>query len=309
MCAAEKREQREQTSKDESVSSTLRFWSKVYNTIPKLYIPKTSFSTGVTITSFLTLLALRSAVETFYQTKYNWDPTDKRTVDCSASTVSGLHALVLCLGLYKALRAVPYDILSTMDSAPVYWQHASTALLEMCTGYMLYDFFTLVRGNDWSVHPDDVAFLAHHVVTILYMSQCRVLRKGHLSAMFLMFTGELTNPLMSSHSITKFGIQMEESGSIFHIIHPYVEFMYSVLYFFVRGFVGPAQVIHIAYVLLLTKRGREAFPLYIGFPWSVMIWGIILGSIPWTKEAYEMMMDGLEVKYHDNWDYGIRYEL
>ena len=50
-------------------------------------------------------------------------------------------------------------------------------------------------------------------------------------------------------------------------------------------------------------------PKYISIPWVVMIWGIILGSIPWTMEALDKVKDGLQVKYHKGYDYGPGFEL
>jgi hypothetical protein len=72
--------------------------------------------------------------------------------------------------------------------------------------------------------------------------------------------------------------------------------------------VGPLQIIHISYDLL-TQEGRKNIPLYIGIIWIIMIWGIILGSMPWTVESIEMAMDGLQVKYNETYNYGPRYEL
>ena len=140
------------------------------------------------------------------------------------------------------------------------------------------------------------------------MSQTRVLGAGHISAMGLMFTGEFTNPMQNSHAITRFAIQMAGDDSFWHAIHPYVEYIYAVCYFFFRSVVGPLQIIHISYDLL-TKEGRKHIPLYIGIVWIIMIWGIILGSMPWTLESFEMVKDGLEVKYHASYEYGPRYEF
>ena len=140
------------------------------------------------------------------------------------------------------------------------------------------------------------------------MSQTRALGAGHISAMSLVFTGEFTNHMQNSRAITRFAIQMAGDDSFLHRIHPYVEFIYAVCYFFFRSVVGPLQIIHISYDLL-TKEGRKHIPLYIGIVWIIMIWGIILGSMPWTLESFEMVKDGLEVKYHASYEYGPRYEF
>ena len=92
-------------------------------------------------------------------------------------------------------------------------------------------------------------------------------------------------------------------------MHPFAEWIYALAYFIVRGFVGPCQNMHITYVYLVSIKGRQMIPKYISIPWVVMIWGIILGSIPWTMEALDMVKDGLQVKYHKSYDYGPGFEL
>ncbi len=226
----------------------------------------------------------------------------------AACTTSSCHSLVLVPSLWAALRDQPYKPSASISSAPQYYKDAVTALLSFCTGYMVYDFIFMLYVNNWSVDPGDIPFMAHHVVTTLYMSQVRVLEAGHISAMTLMWSGEFSNPLQNGHTVTRFAIQMAEDGTLWHIVHPFVEFIFAVVYFVFRAFVGPVQIIHITYDLL-TKDGRKTIPLYISIGWIIMIWGIILGSIPWTKECYEMAMDGLEVKYHKGYDYGPGYEL
>lgn len=284
-------------------------WSRLFDSAPKLYIPFTKFDIGFTIISFFVICTLRLLNEYIFINILNFNPTTYKTIESAAALTSLEHALVLCSGLWAVLRSQPYDVCARMESAPKQYQKATTALLEMCTGYMFYDAVFMFRANNWSLHPEDGAFLGHHIVTVLYMSQTRVLGVGHISALALMFTGELSNPAQNLHLITKFAIQMSDDGSFFHVLHPFVELTFAIMYFILRGFVGPYQVISISYTLLFTKKGRESVWLPIGMLWSMMICGIILGSIPWTKEAWGMIADGLDVKYDKTWDYGPRYEL
>jgi len=288
----------------------LQFWSKLYSAAPKVCLPGTKFDIAFTTLSTLIILTIRWAIfDPFYQSYLNWDPNSKRTKDCAASSTSIIHALVLCSGLWSVLCSQPYSPVAKMATAPKWWQDSSTALLQLCTGYMFYDLIVMMKDNNWSIHPDDYAYVGHHIVTVLYMAQCRVLGAGHISAMGLMFTGEITNPLQNGHYITRYAIQMESLGTVWHDINPYVEFIYGLVYAFMRSVIGPLQIIHISYSLLFTRQGRENIPIYIGFFWVIMIWGIILGSMPWTVEAFEMVKDGLKVKYDRDWDYGPRYEL
>ena len=38
-----------------------------------------------------------------------------------------------------------------------------------------------------------------------------------------------------------------------------------------------------------------------------MVWAVIFGSGPFIQEAIDMLSDGLELKYHKDYDYGERY--
>ena len=294
-------------SSTEISSVVVQTWSNIYNSAPKLYIPFTKFDIAFSVLSCIVISTLRLINEYIYTEIYGFSPNTYKTIESAACTTSIAHAIVLCHGLWALLRSQPYVPSAKIENTPAAYQSAVTALLQLCTGYMLYDTIFMIRSNQWSLHEDDVAYLGHHIVTILYMSQTRILGVGHISAMALMFTGEITNPFQNTHMVTKYCIQLAQKGSLFHIVHPYAELAFATSYFFARGIVGPIQIAHITYDLLLTKRGRSNVPLLVGTLWSLMIWGIILGSIPWTRECYEMMIDGLAVRYDVNTDYGPRY--
>ena len=218
------------------------------------------------------------------------------------------HSLLLCPALWQTLRSQPYKPSASIVNAPKYYQEAVTALLQLCSGYMVYDFVYMIKDNGWKIHPDDVAFIGHHVVTIVYMAHVRVLKAGHISAMTMMFSGEFTNPMQSAHSVTRFAIQMTKADSFWHKVHPFVELVYAVFYALFRAVVGPLQIIHIAYDMF-SKEGKKNVPIYISILWVAMLSGIIIGSIPWTMESVDMIRDGLNVKYNETFDYGPRFEL
>lgn len=296
-------------SKKMGSSPLLVFWSNIHQHAPKLCIPGTNFDIGLTLCSAAFLSTVRFLMSLVFLHILQWDPSNIRTRTSTAFCVSSIHSMTLCAGLITVLRHQPYNILARRKDATLDIQHATLALLDFCTGYMLYDFTFMLYESNWVPNPSDYAFLGHHIVTSLYMTQCKVLGVGHISAMSLMLTGEITNPFQNFHGVSKFAIQMVDSTSLWHVFHPLLEYLYAISYFFVRGFVGPTQIVHITYVLLFTSEGRRTIPKYISIPWVLMIWGIILGSIPWTMEALDMIKDGLEVKYHAGYDYGPGYEL
>lgn len=299
---------RDNADDSKPVPSLLKLWASIYNGVPKVCIYGTNFPVGLTILSTLFISCLRFVYRYLYVNVFQFDIGSRKTVEMIACNTSMTHSLLLVPALWQALRDQPYKPSASIQNAPQYYKDAVTALLQFCTGYMIYDFIFMIASNHWRVHPDDVAFIGHHFVTILYMTQTRVLGAGHISAMTLMWSGEFTNPMQNSHCITRFAIQMAKEGSFWHVIHPYVEWVYATSYAFFRAVVGPIQIVHITYDLL-TREGRKNIPLYVSILWIVMIWGIIVGSIPWTKEGLEMARDGLVVKYHEGFDYGPRYEL
>ena len=117
-----------------------------------------------------------------------------------------------------------------------------------------------------------------------------------------------TNPLGSLHSITRYAIQLEGPETIWHTLHPYVEWTFAASYGVIRALVAPAFLIHMTFDLL--GRGRRNVPLSLSLVWLFLMWGVIIGSIPWTREAIDMALDGVHVvKYNVDYDYGPRYEL
>jgi len=298
------------TPKDENtISPVLKFWSDLYTATPKIYLPCTEFDVCFTILSCIIILGIRFVNQyLFYQTILGW-PDNYRTSFCAACTTSIIHSIVLCVTLGIILFDQPYIPSAKLSDAPKYWQNATLAMLQMCTGYMCYDMIGMLVDNNWAPHPDDSLYFAHHFVTIFYMSQTRVLGSGVISAMSLMFTGELTNPFQNSNEVVRHAVQIADIGNTWHVLHPYVELAYGATYSIMRSFVAPLQMIHLSYDLLFTKTGRQNVPIYIGILWVIMMWGIVLGSWPWTMEAIEMVKDGLNIKYDQSWDFGPRFEL
>jgi hypothetical protein len=64
-----------------------------------------------------------------------------------------------------------------------------------------------------------------------------------------------------------------------------------VSYVFVRTVVGPFVFVHLTYNLWTTGRRKDIYPIPISLlvMWTILIWGVILGSIPWIVECYHMI--------------------
>lgn len=286
----------------------MKFWGGLYNAAPKIYIPGTEFDIGFILLSALFISCVRFSSEYIWSEIFGFDLSNKMVFKMAAFSTSAFHSCMLVPSLWPVLLDQPYIPSAPIKNAPQYYKDASTALLSLCSGYMVYDFIFMMKNSGWTIESKDIPFLGHHVATLLYMCGVRVMGSAHISAMALMWSGEFTNPIHSFHSISRFAIQLADDDSFWHLINPYVEFSFAVLYLFFRALVGPLQIVHISYDLL-TKEGRKNVPWYVSLFLIPLCSGIIIGSIPWTMESWEMMKDGLDVKYHRDWDYGPGYEL
>jgi len=252
-------------------------------------------------------MAVKCVFDYIYFELLGWTDIN-RTRFCSACSTSAVHSTILCQLLWNCLKVPPHHPSTKMSSHPQAIQDDVVALLQLCTGYMIYDYLGMIMYNNWTLSPEDVVIFLHHLNTVIYMSSTRVLAAGHISTMTLMFWGEITNPIHNTFNVTRFAIQMAPLGSWWHSIHPFVEFSYSISYAFVRTVMGPYHAIKITYDFWFTEQGRQNIPMLIRVFWCILMWGILIGSIPWIQEAFEMMSDGFKIKYDKNFDHGSKYE-
>jgi len=296
-----------------SYPAILAPWIKTYQSCPKVYIPKTHLNLAYILASTTLLLLARQMSDLIFVHVFGWPATAKVTMESAACAVSGLQAAIFVPSLGACLLTQPYRPSGRMADAPTWWQDAAKALIHFCTGYMLYDSIMLCVDM-WNVdtgRPDlsssDIMFIGHHFATTFYMTTALLQGAGHMSAMILMFLGEMTSPLMNSHAVLKFAVKIHPESDIVHAFLVYSEFIYAIIYLPIRTILGPLACAHLTYDLLLTKQGRQNCNVFITLLWMPMCWGVIFGSMPWIEEALEMVKDGLELKYHRDYDYGEQY--
>jgi len=144
----------------------------------------------------------------------------------------------------------------------------------------------------------DYCYLVHHFATSYYMTATRVTGAGHVSAMVIMFFGELTNPFQNAFCMTRQMMKKDVFVDITKALHVYTEFSYAFLYFFIRGCFGPCLCGYVTYDIAFTKHGRSYIPIRTSIVWLIMLWAVMLGSYPWVLDTFDMLKDGLDVKYH-----------
>jgi len=191
-----------------------------------------------------------------------------------------------------------------MDSAPQWWQDSVNALMEFCTGYMIYDSVNTILYEAW--HPgvgfqftaSDLSFFGHHIATSTYMTWSRIIGAGHQSAMILMYTGEFTNPFHNFYLVVNAAVKLDCCGGPqIELLLEYAEFVFGLFYTFFRVIVGPVCALHLTYDLLFTSEGRKNVPIIPKILWLVCCWGVLIGSTPWIFECWEFVTKFLEKKF------------
>lgn len=287
---------------ENKVPRVLVGWISLYRAIPKLNIPYTNLDFSFTILSALFFTCLDYSFAEILCSALGWPRGSKDTRAVAGSMSTIFHSTLLVLGTGACLSTQRYDPSGKMEAHPDWWQDAATALIQMCTGYMIYDSAVQFIADRWSpgigpvLSTADWLFLGHHFATSFYMTSSRLVMAGHMSALMWMFLGELTAPLQNLFRISRIANQMDCCGGpMVEAAHPYIEYCFSLLYAFFRIFVGPLCAVHLTYDLLSTRKGRENVPLGLSLLWLVMSWGVILGSIPWIASALEVIRGGPRV--------------
>jgi len=277
------------------VPSLLKPWIFLYKKVPNIInINGVGFTFAVL--SFLYLAVWRiSSLYLLYSLGWPSWPDNYLTQKAVGSAVAIVHAIQLEFPLFACLLAQPFIPSKRMDASPLWLQHATNALLEFCTGYMIHDtIFIMIRAYETgeSLNNSDLSFIGHHIACSIYMNSARLVGAGHLSAMMLMFTGEFTCPFQNAHAMLGFALDTACcNGTITQLLHKYIELVSCILYCFFRTFVGPICALYIMYDLIFTKNGRKNVPVALSVFWCIPMWGVLIGSIPWIKECYGLILD------------------
>jgi len=278
---------------DETVPFILKPWIFLYRSLPKIHVPFTKgldFSFTIVSALFLTCIDYASAHYLFNQ---GWPQPETRKLAGSITTI--VHSTCLTLGLGACLSTQPYKPSHKMNIHPDWWQDAATSLIQFCTGYMIYDAAVQFIADRWQhgvglvLSTVDWLFLGHHLATSMYMTSARLIQAGHMSAMILMFFGEITAPIMNVLRITNILTELEYSSRLLQIWRPRVEYLFALAYVFFRTVVGPFLAVHLTYDLLLTKEGRSNVPIGLSLVWLSMVWIVLLGSWPWIQRSIKIL--------------------
>jgi hypothetical protein len=290
---------------DDKGASTIprvaQIWRYVYHAVPKVNFPFTNLPMSFSLASAAFLFTLRMMTEPLLISVFHWPEGATPTKESAASMVSICHSSLLCLGLIVSFQTQTYRPSQKLVEAPLWWQEFVDALIQFCTGYMIYDAIFNVILLRWSPGDrlptfglDDYLFLGHHIVTSTYMISTRVIKAGHMSAMMCMLLGELTNPLHNLYMISNNALTLDNNccnGELSQQLFTIISVSFAAMYFFFRVLFAPFFFLHITYDLLITKQGRTNIPLALNIFWNLMIWAVVFGSISWIQKCLGILVD------------------
>lgn len=284
---------------DTSTPWLCRFWSRLRSTAPSIQL--FGLDVGLTLLSALFLTMIRFAAEkALLEYYFQWPQNSLVTKLASSSVAAIVHSTCLVPALAVCFFTVKrYNPSARMsdETTNVYWRDTVDALLQFCTGYMIYDGllnivwlkYTMLGAFD--PQDGDMQFLGHHVATILYMTATRQLQAGHQSAMICMLLGELTNPLHNLFYVLEAAQRLDCcNGSLSQTAFRVVEWCFSALYVCVRAGIAPVFFLHLTYNLWTVGIGHIS-KAWLAF-WTFLVWGVEIGSIPWIIDCWNKVSPG-----------------
>lgn len=302
-----------------------RYWCFMSKTFVPKYVPITItlFQLDITFTllSAIFLGCIRYISEYMILVAiFHWPSNTYVTKNAAGSLAAMFHSIQLVPSLYVCFQSTTHiptirynpshhmkDMVleshdtktsSRSSSSTTTWYYDTVdALLQFCTGYMIYDsvlniLFMKQQMLGTPISSEDYLFLGHHLATILYMSSTRYLQQGHQSAMICMLLGECTNPF---HNLYYVAIAAQDlpccNGPVSQFLYRYIELIFACSYVVVRTMIAPVMLIHVTYNLWTTGRraSYHRIPLVLLILWTILIWGVVFGSIPWIMECYTMI--------------------
>jgi hypothetical protein len=305
------------TKEQPPIPIVAKTWLFIYYAIPKLHVPTTNLNISFALFSALFLTSVRYLAEYVLIQSFGWPtittttttslPTffingSTATKEAAGSCAAICHSSILCLGLLVAFATQKCDPVSKRMDHPQWWQDYSDALLQFCTGYMIYDAIINILLLRWDpqtqllplLNDDDKLFLVHHMMTSFYMTSSRLVGAGHMSAMVCMLVGEATNPLHNLYMMGEVAMTQECcNGPTTQSIHAYVSVAFAATYYVARAIVSPITMTIVSYCLIGTKRGRTNIPLIINIVWNILIWAVIFGSYSWIIKCQGILVDFL----------------
>jgi hypothetical protein len=254
----------------------------------------------VTSAAFLTVV--RFLAEAVMERVFGWPINNFETKNAAASAAAIVHSMNLVPVLISLfLNCSSYNPSQPMKlEKETWWRDTATAMLQFTTGYMIYDgllnIIWLKTRLAGGISSEDYMFLGHHLATTFYMTAARIVGAGHQSAMMCMLLGEWTNPLHNGYYIAEAAQRLDCcNGSFSRAAFAVIECSFASFYCFMRAVIAPVIMAQVSWNLWATGWRKGYLPLMLVILWTLMIWGVLLGSIPWIVECWGMLQNYLPV--------------
>ncbi|CAB9500412.1 expressed unknown protein [Seminavis robusta] len=263
-------------------------WVGFYRAVPRINFPFTDLDISISLCSAAFLTAVRYTLQFLMRILLDWPTDDIVTI---GNLVAIVHSSTLVPGLGVALTSQPYQPTTHISTYPQWWQDLVDAILQFCTGYMIYDTCTtyLISKGPLNLQGNDFLFLGHHIAAATYMTQCRVVKAGHTSAMICMFLGEFSNPFQNGTDSLFNALQLPCcNGAFTQQLHSVFRFFFALTFFGIRAIIAPVFLAHVTYCLLFASTRRN-IPFVIRIFWILMIWGVEVGGYAWIVKCWYML--------------------
>ena len=271
------------------IPALARLWVLLYHAVPKLRFPGSTIDWGFSIACRCFVWVARLVLlRVLY--RFGWPIGAIITKSAAGSLAGGLfHSPNLVPLSFVLMRFVQtYDPAGPAKDMPKWWQDAADAIIQLCTGYMLCDtivglcFDRWVPGQGLAFDGEAWLFLAHHIISLLYLLSTRILGAGQQSMLVCFLIGEASNPPFCAYLICQMAITLDCcSGPFAMQVVSVVEVINALVYIPCRAFIGPFVGGHMSYLILTSKSAQTNLPLAIRIMWTMILWGIAIGSIPY----------------------------
>jgi hypothetical protein len=288
----------------EDIPTLANYYLHLYNKIPKCRLPGTNLDLGFMLFWMTVFFVLRwISLPLFFSC--GWPRNHKSTLYAVASFVGGYFHATQIVPLTFVLitsQKPTYNPSATSKISPNWWNLATDGALQLCTAYMVYDFFFLVwihriPGKGIVLDEEAIMYMIHHFMTSFYMTTCRIFEAGQSSALTCIFLGEFTNTTFNTYFIFEMARKVDLSFSplVAQFVTP-IELSTAALYLLFRVILSPVILSYVSYSLLTDSQVRIAVPFYMRAIWIFMMAAVIYGSMGQNRIFVNMLKGAIGLK-------------
>eukprot|EP00547_Thalassionema_nitzschioides_P005799 CAMPEP_0194219076 /NCGR_PEP_ID=MMETSP0156-20130528/25156_1 /TAXON_ID=33649 /ORGANISM="Thalassionema nitzschioides, Strain L26-B" /LENGTH=324 /DNA_ID=CAMNT_0038948625 /DNA_START=105 /DNA_END=1079 /DNA_ORIENTATION=+ len=283
----------DQYNDEKNIPALARFTLALDSWSPKITLFNLDF--GFSLLAMAFFAAMRLVVKHVLTVHLEWPIDSEKTNFSIACLVGGIfHTPFLLSVLGMLLTSQPFRPSASFADYPRWWQDTCHLALQLCTGYMVYDFFVIMWDRYFEnngtiiLNDDDPLYIAHHFMTMFYMISVRVVGAGQGSALICMFLGEITNPFFNAYLVLEQAVLVDwccKASQWFTTLNSIIEFSTAASYALVRGVISPFVLgFYTCGDLVLRNQGK--LPLVLRLLFSLLIWAVLLGSKGWVEKFH-----------------------